>query len=44
MIQEAQETGDGETISKLLPIWSRSLSRFQHYRPKPSTVFRDSRD
>ena len=44
MMQEAQETGDADTIKKLLPVWSRSLFRFQHYQPKPSTVFRDSRD
>jgi hypothetical protein len=44
MIQEAQETGDTDTIGKLLPVWSRSLARFRFYDPKPSTVFRDSRD
>lgn len=44
MLQEAQETGDADTIRKLLPVWSRSLSRFRYYDPKPSTVFRDSRD
>jgi DNA primase len=44
MMQEAQETGDSDTIDKLLPLLSRSLSRFRHYNPKPSTVFRDSRD
>ncbi|MFL5734954.1 MAG: DNA primase [Chloroflexia bacterium] len=44
MMQEAQETGDAETINKLLPFWSLLLSRFPHYDPKPSTVFRDSRD
>ena len=44
MLQEAQETGDAETIKKLLPVWSRSLARFRYYDPKPSTVFRDSRD
>lgn len=44
MLQEAQETGDADTITKLLPVWSRSLSRFRFYDPKPSTVFKDSRD
>jgi DNA primase len=44
MMQEAQETGDRDTLSKLLPLLTRSLSRFRHYDPKPSTVFRDSRD
>jgi DNA primase len=44
MLQEAQETGDKETIGKLLPLLSASFSRFRHYQPKPSTVFRDSRD
>jgi DNA primase len=44
MMQEAQETGDAETISKLLPLWNRLLTRFPHYNPKPSTVFRDTRD
>jgi DNA primase len=44
MMQEAQETGDDETIQKLLPLLGRSFSRFRHYNPKPSTVFRDSRD
>ena len=44
MMQEAQESGDSETIGKLLPLWSRLLARFPHYNPKPSTVFRDSRD
>jgi DNA primase len=44
MMQEAQETGDSETIQKLLPLLGRSFSRFRHYNPKPSTVFRDSRD
>jgi hypothetical protein len=44
MMQEAQESGDDDTIDKLLPLLSRSLSRFRHYNPKPSTVFRDSRD
>jgi DNA primase len=44
MMQEAQETGDNETLAKLLPLLGRSFSRFRHYNPKPSTVFRDSRD
>jgi DNA primase len=44
MMQEAQDTGDGDTLTKLLPLLTRSLSRFRHYDPKPSTVFRDSRD
>jgi DNA primase len=44
MMQEAQESGDGDTIDKLLPLLARSLARFRHYNPKPSTVFRDSRD
>ncbi|MDQ3931208.1 MAG: toprim domain-containing protein, partial [Chloroflexota bacterium] len=44
MLQEAQETGDKDTIGKLLPLLSASFSRFRHYQPKPSTVFRDSRD
>jgi DNA primase len=44
MMQEAQETGDRDTLAKLLPLLTRSLSRFRHYDPKPSTVFRDSRD
>ncbi|MEO8285492.1 MAG: DNA primase [Chloroflexota bacterium] len=44
MMQEAQETGDRDTLIKLLPMLSRSLTRFRHYDPKPSTVFRDSRD
>ena len=41
MMQEAQETGDDETIDKLLPLLGRSFSRFRHYNPKPSTVFRE---
>lgn len=44
MLREAQESGDIETIHKLLPLWTHSLSRYRHYDPKPSTVFRDSRD
>jgi DNA primase len=44
MLQEAQETSDTDTIRKLLPLLTRSLSRFRYYDPKPSTVFRDSRD
>jgi DNA primase len=44
MLQEAQETDDKDTIGKLLPLLTASLSRFRHYQPKPSTVFRDSRD
>ncbi|HEX9988482.1 MAG TPA: DNA primase [Chloroflexia bacterium] len=44
MLQEAQEMGDTETLGKLLPLLSLSFSRFRHYNPKPSTVFRDSRD
>jgi DNA primase len=44
MMQEAQESGDSETINKLMPLLARSLARFRHYNPKPSTVFRDSRD
>lgn len=44
MLQEAQETGDNETILKLMPLLGASFSRFRHYQPKPSTVFRDSRD
>ncbi len=44
MLQEAQETGDDETILKLMPLLFPSFSRFRHYQPKPSTVFRDSRD
>lgn len=44
MLQEAQETGDSETILKLMPLLGASFSRFRHYQPKPSTVFRDSRD
>ena len=44
MMQEAQESGDKETVEKLLPLLAVSLSRFRHYNPKPSTVFRDSRD
>ena len=44
MMQEAQETGDSDTLTKLLPLLTRSLARFRHYDPKPSTVFRDSRD
>ena len=44
MMQEAQEAGDNETVDKLLPLLAVSLSRFRHYNPKPSTVFRDSRD
>ncbi len=44
MLQEAHETGDKDTIGKLLPLLSASFSRFRHYQPKPSTVFRDSRD
>ncbi len=44
MMQEAQETGDGDTLAKLVPLLTRSLTRFRHYDPKPSTVFRDSRD
>ncbi len=44
MLQEAQDTGDTDTIAKLLPLLNRSLSRFRYYEPRPSTVFRDSRD
>ena len=44
MMQEAQESGDSDTINKLMPLLARSLARFRHYNPKPSTVFRDSRD
>lgn len=44
MLQEAEEMGDVETINKLRPLWDRSLSRYHHYDPKPSTVYRDSRD
>jgi hypothetical protein len=44
MMQEAQESGDNDTINKLMPLLARSLARFRHYNPKPSTVFRDSRD
>ncbi|HEX8220536.1 MAG TPA: DNA primase [Chloroflexia bacterium] len=44
MLQEAQETDDNDTIGKLLPLLTASFSRFRHYQPKPSTVFRDSRD
>lgn len=44
MIKEAEQSGDKETIAKLLPLWSRSLARYQHYDPKQSTVYRDTRD
>ncbi len=44
MIREAEMAGDNETIAKLLPLWSRSLARYQHYYPKQSTVYRDTRD
>jgi DNA primase len=44
MMQEAQESGDDDTIAKLLPMLSRLFTRFPHYFPKRSTVFRDSRD
>lgn len=44
MLQEAQETGDDDTILKLMPLLGASFSRFRHYQPRPSTVFRDSRD
>ncbi|MEO5952006.1 MAG: DNA primase, partial [Chloroflexia bacterium] len=44
MIKEAEQSGDNETIAKLLPLWSRSLARYQHYDPKHSTVYRDTRD
>jgi hypothetical protein len=44
MIREAEQSGDKETIAKLLPLWSRSLARYQHYNPKQSTVYRDTRD
>jgi DNA primase len=44
MIRDAEETGDTETANKLRLLSSRSLSRYQYYNPKPSTVFRDSRD
>ncbi len=44
MLMEAQETGDDDTILTLLPLLGASFSRFRSYRPKPSTVFRDSRD
>ncbi len=44
MIREAEETGDNETIEKLKQLSIRPLSRFRHYDPKRSTVFRDSRD
>jgi len=44
MLKEAEEGGDFETIRKLFPVWSGSLSRYKHYLPKHSTVYRDSRD
>jgi DNA primase len=44
MLKEAEETGDTETISRLKPLSVMALPRFRHYDPKPSTVFRDSRD
>jgi hypothetical protein len=44
MIKEAEQSHDTETIAKLLPLWSRSLARYQHYNPKQSTVYRDTRD
>jgi hypothetical protein len=44
MLREAEQSGDTETIGKLLPQWSRSLARYKHYNPKQSTVYRDSRD
>ncbi|MGA7732906.1 MAG: DNA primase [Chloroflexia bacterium] len=44
MIREAEQSGDKETKAKLMPLWSRSLARYQHYHPKQSTVYRDTRD
>ncbi|MEP6774257.1 MAG: DNA primase [Chloroflexota bacterium] len=44
MIREAEQSGDSETLAKLLPLWARSLARYKHYNPKQSTVYRDSRD
>jgi DNA primase len=44
MIREAEQSGDTETLDKLLPLWTRSLARYKHYNPKQSTVYRDSRD
>ncbi len=44
MIREAEETGDKETVEKLMQLSIRPLSRFRYYDPKPSTVFKDSRD
>jgi DNA primase len=44
MVHEAEETGDKDTVNKLLPLLSPSFSRFKHYQPKRSTVYRDSRD
>jgi DNA primase len=44
MIREAEQSGDKETLDKLLPLWTRSLARYKHYNPKQSTVYRDSRD
>ena len=44
MIREAEETGDKVTLEKFMSLSMRSLPRFRYYDPKPSTVFRDSRD
>ena len=44
MIREAQDTGDKETVEKLQSQSIRLLTRRRYYDPKPSTVFRDSRD
>jgi hypothetical protein len=44
MIREAEESGDKETVESLKLMSIRPLPRFRHYDPKPSTVFRDSRD
>jgi len=44
MLKEAEDGGDLETIVKLFPVWSGTLGRYKHYLPKPSTVYKDSRD
>lgn len=44
MIREAEETGDRETLTHLMELSLRPLPRQRYYYPKPSTVYKDSRD
>ncbi len=44
MIQEALNSGDTDTIQRLLPVLDQKRPHFLAYAPAKSTVFRDSRD